>query len=263
MTGTGQPPRRRLVVLWDTLVVLVSRDIRLRYKRSVMGLAWTLLNPLAELLVLWFIFGVVLPLNIPDYPAFLFTGILVFGWFQGSLVHSANAIVNSRELIRQPGFPPAVLPVVTVSSSLIHFLLALPILLVVLVAGDARLGAALLGVPVLVAVQFALTLAIGYVVAATQVRFRDTQYLLKVFLQFLFYLSPVFYSPADVPERFRAVYHLNPMVFLIDAYRGCLMRGEWPRALPLAGVALLSVALLGLGLLVFRRAGDRFVEELG
>jgi lipopolysaccharide transport system permease protein len=263
MSNTPWFSRRRLAYLRDILKVLVGRDIKLRYKRSVMGIAWTLLNPLAELLTLLFIFTIVLPLKIPHYAAFLFTGLLVYGWFQSSLFFAANTIVASRELVRQPGFPPAILPIVSVTSNLVHFLLALPILVVFLIIGHAKITFAVLVLPILIAVQFVLTLSLAYVVAAVHVRFRDTQYLLKVVLQFLFYLSPVFYATRDVPERFRPLYALNPLAFVIDAYRDVLIFGQLPRALPILGLTMVSVALLVIGLGVFRRASYRFVEELG
>jgi lipopolysaccharide transport system permease protein len=263
MTATTLISQRRVTYVLDILKVLVGRDIKLKYKRSVMGIAWTLLNPLAELLTLLFIFSVVLPLNIPNYPAFLFTGILVFGWFQQSLLAAANAIVSSRELVRQPGFPTEILPVVTVASNMIHFVLALPILVVFLLIGDAKFTAAVLLLPVLIALEFVFTLSLAYIVAALHVTFRDTQYLLKVLLQFMFYLSPVFYATRDVPERFRGIYAANPMVFVIDSYRDVLILGRIPDPLGLLWLAVGSGVMLAIGLGFFRHASFRFVEELG
>ena len=131
-SSCGRSRNERLIYLHDLLFMLVARDMRLRYKRSWLGFGWTLLNPLAQLLVFYFIFNAVLPLNVPHYSSFLFTGILVWNWFQSTLLLATGAIVDHRELIRQPGFPAAILPIATVISNLIHFLLALPILFVFL-----------------------------------------------------------------------------------------------------------------------------------
>lgn len=245
------------------LNMLVARDLKLRYKRSVIGIAWTLLNPLTELLVLLFIFKFVLPLNIPDYPSFLFTGILVYGWFQLSLVFAANAIVGNRDLVKLPGFRPVILPVATVVGNLLHFLLALPILMVFLVISGFRPSLTLLALPALIGAQFILTLSLAYLVAAFHVRFRDTQYLLRVILQLVFYLSGVFYAAQDVPARFQAMFRLNPMVYLIDAYRSVLMRNTFPSHFGLLVLTVLSILLLLVGLAVFKKASYRFVEELG
>lgn len=261
--ASTQSRHRRFVHLRDLLLELINRDLKLRYKRSLLGIVWTLLNPLTELLVLLFIFRIVLPLNIPNYPSFLFAGILVYGWFQQSLFFAADAIVGNRDLVKQPGFPAAILPVAIVLSNLLHFLLALPILLLFLFFGGIHPSFTMFSLPLLIAVQLILTLSLAYVVAAAHVRFRDTQYLLKVFLQLFFYLSPIFYSASDVPARFKSLYHLNPMVFLIDAYRAVLMRSEFPDYIFLLILTLLSVCLLVIGYAVFRRASHQFVEELG
>jgi lipopolysaccharide transport system permease protein len=259
----GAPARRlHLAYLWDLLAVLVGRDIKLRYKRSFLGLAWSLLNPLAQFLVLNFVFSTVLPLNIADYTPFLFTGLLAWNWFSTSLLLATNAIVENRDLIRRPGFPPAVLPLIAVVSNLIHFLLALPILAVFLLVSGEPPRLSVLWLPAIIAVQFLLSLSLSYFLATIQVTFRDTQYLLSVALLLGFYLTPVFYSLATVPARYHLAYQLNPMVHLLDAYRAALL-GEGN--LPLGALAVISLAaalLLLVGYRVFMRASYHFAEEL-
>src|SRR6188768_4207585 len=125
-----QLSNQRLIYIRDLLVTLVGRDMKLRYKRSILGIAWSLLTPLAQLAVFYVTFDVLLPLNVPNYLSFLFTGVLVWNWFQVSLYQATSTIVDNRELIKKPGFPTAILPVVTVASYLVHFLFALPILFV-------------------------------------------------------------------------------------------------------------------------------------
>jgi lipopolysaccharide transport system permease protein len=254
--------RQRWIYLRDLLREAIARDIKLRYRRSIVGLAWTLLNPLTELLVLLFVFGVVLPLNIPNYPAFLFTGILAYGWFQFSLFFATGAIVNNRDLIRRPGFPAAILPIVTVTSNLIHFLLALPILFALLFLSRIMIGTAILVLPLLIAIQFTFTLGLAYLVATCHVWFRDVQYILRVLLQFLFFLTPVFYQASAIPDRYESLYHLNPMVFVVDAYRTILIQGEVPDPRSMLILSLVAVGLLLVGLSIFTRANHRFVDEL-
>jgi lipopolysaccharide transport system permease protein len=253
---------RRLIYLRDLLRELVARDMKLRYKRSVLGIAWSLLNPLAQLLVFNFIFHLVLPLNIPNYTSFLFIGLLAWSWFQSSLFTATSAIVDNRELIRRPGFPVAVLPAVTVMSHLIHFLLALPILLLFLMFNGIQLTNAIVALPLVIALQFLLTLSLAYFVAALHVTFRDTQYLLGIFLLLAFYLSPVFYDASAIPARYQLFYHLNPMVNLLGAYRAVLMEGELPHTLPILVIGVLGTGLLWLGYTIFMRASYHFVEEL-
>ncbi len=246
----------------DLLRELVSRDIKLRYQRSVIGIAWSLVNPLAQLLVFSLVFGRVLNRGVPDYPAFVFTGILVWTWFQTSLTLGVTAITDNRELVRRPGFATAILPWVTVTTHLVHFLLALPVLIVFLLLSGHGLGAAVLALPVLVAIQFVITLGLIYVAATFQVPFRDTQHILGLVLLLLFYLSPVIYSDEIVTGHYRRLYRLNPLVHLLDAYRAVLLEGTLPNLRAVLALALLAVGLVVAGHLAFRSAADRFAEEV-
>ena len=256
------PQSWNLIYLRDLLRELIGRDIKLRYKRSVLGIVWSLLNPLMQLLVLSLIFRIVLPLDIPNYNTFLFTGLLVWTWFQTSLFAATGAIVDNSELIRRPGFPAAILPVVTVATNFIHFLLALPILLVFLLISGIPLSNAVLALPFLFAVQFLFTLSLVYFIAPLHVRFRDTQYLLGIVLLLAFYLSPIFYEASVIPQQYQILYRLNPMVTLIEAYRSILMQGKFPGIMSLLLLNLVSIALLWIGYVVFKRAQSQFAEEL-
>jgi len=252
----------RLGYLYDLLHELVLRDLKLRYRRSVLGILWTLLNPLAQLLVLNLVFGLVLQLNIPNYTLFLFTGLLAWNWFQSSLYAGTGSIVDNRELIHRPGFPAAILPVVTVASYFIHFLLALPILLVFMLLSGIPISGAFFALPVIFAIQFILSLGLIYLFAAIQVTFRDTQYLLGVLLFLGFYLTPVFYDTAALPPQLQPLYRLNPMATIIESYRSVFIQAELPAGLPLLLWGLVSVALLWFTAHVFQKANYRFVEEL-
>jgi len=255
-------PGQRLIYMRDLLLTLVGRDMKLRYKRSILGIAWSLLTPLAQLAVFYLTFDVLLPLNIPNYPAFLFSGLLAWNWFQGSLYQATSAIVDNRELMKRPGFPAAILPAVTVSSNLIHFLLALPILFIFLLLGGTGLTSAVLTLPLVIAIQFILTLSLAYFTATFYVTFRDTQHLLGVLLNLLFFLTPVFYKVSDLPAQYQTLYHLNPMVHLIESYRAILLTGILPDGISLLLLTVVAIAILALGYYVFRKASDHFVDHL-
>jgi homopolymeric O-antigen transport system permease protein len=248
--------------LRDLLRELVSREIKLKYKRSVLGIGWSLMTPIAQLLVFYFVFELALPLRIPNYIVFLFTGVLVWTWFQSSLMIATGAVVDNRELIKRPGFPAAILPAVTVTTHLIHFLVAFPILLILSVHRSVNITGAIFGIPFIIALQLTLTLGLAYLAASLHVRFRDTQYLVGVLLQMLFFLTPVFYDVSTIPERYRWVYRLNPMVHLLDAYRGILIHGKMPDVVSMAALALAAACLVYVGYVVFVRASYKFAEEL-
>ncbi len=252
----------RLVQVRDLLLELIARDIKLRYRGSVLGIAWTLLNPLAELLVLLFVFSTVLRVDIPNFSAYLFTGLIVYGWFQTSVNFATGALVSNRELVRRPGVPSVILPVVTVASNLVHFVLSLPILFVLLMLSDVAITRAVLALPFLIAIEFVLILGFAYPVAIMNVWFRDMQHVLRVALQLLFYLTPVFYETSTVPPGLQWFYRLNPLAHMVDVYRSVLLRGEFPNPASLLFLIVVSSALLGAGLVWFRHASHRFADEL-
>jgi homopolymeric O-antigen transport system permease protein len=252
----------RFLYLRDLLITLVGRDIKLRYKRSILGVAWSLLTPLAQLTVYYITFDVLLPLSVPNYLAFLFSGVLVWNWFQGSLYQATSTIVENRELIKRPNFPVAILPAVTVASYLIHFLLALPVLFFVLLAGGIRMTSAIVALPLVIVIQFVMTLSIAYFTATFYVTFRDTQHLLGVLLNLLFFLSPIFYNSNDLPAKYQAFYRLNPMVHLMEAYRAILLSGDPPNVTSLLILSIPTIVVLFCGYCLFRRASDHFVDEL-
>ncbi|MBW4523136.1 MAG: ABC transporter permease [Scytolyngbya sp. HA4215-MV1] len=259
---SGWFAKGRLSQQIDLLHELVSRDMKILYKRSMMGIAWTLINPLLQLAVFAFIFQIVLPVNIPRYSSFVFSGLLVWNWFQSSLFQATGVITNNRPLIRQPGFPVSILPVVTVMTGLIHFCLALPILIIFIAIDGIAITPALMYLPVLLLLQFVLTVSLTYPLAAVNVSFRDTQHILGVLLQLLFYLTPLFYDISHVPDRLQSVYYLNPMVILVESYRQIMIHGMPPNWSVLGILSLVSLAILPIGHRIFKRQSNRFVEEL-
>ena len=259
---SGSSRRWRWVYLWDLLRSLVDRDMKLMYKRSVLGIAWTLISPLLQLLVFLFVFQVVIKIEIPQYASYVFTGLLVWTWFQSSLFQATGVIIGSRSLIRQPGFPVSLLPVVVVTTGLIHFLLALPVLVVFLMIDGAVLTPLVILLPVLNLLQFGLTVSLAYFLAALNVTFRDTQHTLGVILQLLFYLTPIFYEVGNIPDRYAQLYGLNPMVHLVMGYRQILLWGTAPNWSALGLMALGIAIALPLGYRVFKHQSLRFVEEI-
>lgn len=254
--------RQQILHLRDLLRELVARDMKIRYKRSVLGIAWSLITPLLQLLVFYLLFQVILALPIRRFTSFTLIGVLVWGWFQNSLNQGVTAITGNRELIRRPGFPSVVLPVVTVMTTFIHFLLALPILLIILLIDDSNLGLALLTLPFVMILQFVLTLSLAYLLAGANVIFADTQHILGVILMLLFFMSPIFYDPSTVPAQYQPLYRLNPLALLLEAYRAVLMENVQPDWIPLLGICFFSVLTLYAGFRFFTHVSYRFVEEL-
>jgi len=251
-----------LIPHWDLLIELVVRDIKLRYRRSVLGILWSLINPLLQLIVLSVVFGFVLPLDIEDYSLFLFIGLLGWIWFQTSVMSGTSSIVANRDLIRRPNFPINILPIVPLTSNLVHFLLSLPIVFVILLVTQKSLNLTVILLPLVIAVQFLFTLSLVYFLSVFQVFFRDTEHLIGVLLLLWFYLTPIFYNSAIVPEKYRPVFELNPMLHIINGYRDVLMYGQLPALGPLLLITGISVPAIYFGRQFLNRNYNRFVEEL-
>jgi lipopolysaccharide transport system permease protein len=259
---TPTHPMRRWIYLRDLLRELVVRDTKVRYERSLLGVLWAVVNPLAQLVVFVVVFEHVFRLDIPHYPLFVFSGVLVWNWTREALLRSATSIASNRDLIRKPGFPLALLPVVSLVTPLIDLLIALPLLVLFLVFGGGEISFQLLALPLVVGLHFLLLQGLGFLLAAGQVMFRDTTHLLGVVLMLGFYLTPVFYDVERVPPSFSALYNLNPMVHVLAAYRSIIMQGEPPELTTLVVLAVFGGLLCWIGYQVFTRTSHHFAEEL-
>jgi lipopolysaccharide transport system permease protein len=264
-------PRRRIIYFADLLGELVQRDLKLLYKRSLLGVAWTLLNPLLQLLLFTIVFRLILKTgsNIEHYLAYVFSGILIWTWTQSTLFQATGVITGNRTFLRQPGFPVLMLPVVTVMTGFIHFLLAMPALLAIMLFDRVALSPNLLLLPIPFLLQFILTISFAYPLAAMNVTFRDTQHTLGVILQLLFYLLPIFYAVTDVtqnlqiPPLWRELYRWNPLLILLQVYRAVLgIEGSLPEWWRVLSLVVICVVLLPIGYRIFDHQRQRFVEEV-
>jgi lipopolysaccharide transport system permease protein len=259
---SARPSKNSWAHMRDVLYVLVGRDFKLRYKRSLFGIAWSMLVPLAQFGVLWLVFNRFVPLNIPHFTTFLFTGLLPWTWLQSSLLTSAVSVVDNRELVKQPGFPVGLLPMTSVLSQSAHFLLALPLIGLFMAIDGCPPTLALAALPGVILVQLILIISLSYIVASIQVRFRDLQYLLGIVLFLVYFLTPVFWDVSTVADQYRYLLERNPVTVLLNGYRSILVHGSWPDLQPLLTVAAGSIVVLAFGIAIFSMARTRFVEEL-
>jgi lipopolysaccharide transport system permease protein len=244
---------------------LVSRELKARYRGSVLGFFWSFVNPLLLLLTYWLVFAHILAgwrtQTVTPYFLFLFCGILPWTWFSSSIAQSAGVLIAGGNLIKKVLFPAEVLPIVAVLSNMVHFLLGLPILLLFLIyERKLTLMALLLPLPILV--QLVLTLGLALFVSALTVHFRDIQDLLTHILQVWFFMTPIIYYYGDIQGTLRQVLRLNPMTHVIVSYQEILFHGSfghWPGLLKTAGVALVVFAV---GAFLFNRLRDTLAEEV-
>ena len=253
--------RERFARLISLHQILIFRNLKSSYQDTWLGYAWTLVTPLIYAGILVFLFEQVLEINIRRFSSYLLIGILSYRWFQSALAQSARSITANRALARRPGFEVAVLPVVPVTSNLLDFLLSLPILAIVLAIGGSEMSSALLVIPVLLVIQYVLTLGFAYLLAAANLIFRDTSHVADLALTAGFFLTPIFYDIESVPEGIRTLFYLNPLVPLLEGYRSALIEGVWPDVLPLAVLGLTSLGVLSVGVRVFGNMIRKHVEE--
>jgi homopolymeric O-antigen transport system permease protein len=245
---------------------LVARELKARYRGSVLGVVWSFLNPLLLLLIYTFVFSVVMPGArggpIEHFPVFMFCGILPWIWFSSSLLESANVFIAAGGLLRKVLFPAEVLPIVTVFAGLVHFCLGLPILLAFLLYYRVPITADLAWLPLIVVDQLLLTLGLALIVSALTVHFRDLRDLLGNLLTLAFFATPIVYPLSQAPDWARSLLELNPFTHLVVAYQEVLfMPGPfagWRHLFPLGVVALLVFAV---GYFVFDRLRDTLAEE--
>jgi lipopolysaccharide transport system permease protein len=231
----------------------------------VLGFFWSFVNPLLQLLTYGLVFMVILPgthaKQMEPYLVFFFTGILPWTWFNASILEAASVLIAGGSLIKKVMFPAEVLPVVTVLTNLVHFLLGLPILLAVLAAyGRLTPWALLLPLPLLV--QLVLTVGLALVVSALTVHFRDLQNILAHLLHLWFFASPVLYYYGTLTGRVRMALRLNPMSHLLVSYQQMLFEGRFDHWRGLAATAVVAILAFALGAFLFDRLRDTLAEEV-
>jgi len=245
---------------------LVSRELKARYRGSVLGFLWSFVNPLLLLLTYTLVFSVILPNRQPDiqpYFLFLFCGILPWTWFSASLAESSGVIIASGNLIKKVLFPAEVLPTVSVLANLVHFLLGLPILFAFL-AWKGHLAWTALLIPLPMLVQLVLTVGLALLLSALTVHFRDLQNILTHVLHLWFFATPVIYSYAAIGEGtlLRRALRLNPMTHVIVTYQQMLFHGNVDHWRGLFLALLVGLVAFAAGALLFDRLRDTLPEEV-
>ncbi len=264
---------RELIRYRDLIRNLVVSEIKTRYKNSVLGFVWSLLNPLAMMLVFTMVFGVLRPNHqVENLPIYLLCGLLPWNFFSASVISSMNSIVANGNLIKKVYFPREVLTIAAILAQLVNFLLALVVLFAALLIVRTNFSPWLWTLPIIIIIQTCFSLGIGLVLGTLQVFYRDTQMVMEVVMLAWFFLTPIFYTPDQLPASYdlgpivipveRLLYILNPMASLINVYRDLLYNGYRTDIDFFIRTALTAVVALGFGYWFFVRYSDRFGEEV-
>ncbi len=245
----------------ELLWVLVLRDVKVRYKQTVLGVLWVILRPLASMVLFTLVFGKLarIPSDGAPYAVFVFAALVPWTFFSGAVAASGNSLVGSSGLIGKIYFPRLIIPVAAVGSGLVDLAVSTVFLLAIMPAFGVPLSPALLAAPALVAAVLLLALGVGTLFSALAVTYRDFASILGFVLQIWMYATPVIYPSSLIPEAWRWVLHANPMAALIEGFRSAFL-GR-PFDLPALGVSFaLSAAVFAVGVAYFEKTERRFAD---
>ena len=253
--------------LWhyrELFYFLAWRDLLVRYKQTVVGVSWSLIRPVLTMIVLTVVFGKLgkMPSGGAPYPLLVFCGMLPWGFFSTAISESGSSLVTNSNLISKVYFPRLIIIVSSVVTSFVDFLISGAFLMILMIWYRYLPPAAGLFLPFFVLLAFGASFGVSLWIAALMVEYRDFRFIVSYIVQFGLYISPVGFQSSVVPERFRLLYSLNPMVGIIDGFRWCLLHTQnnyWP-GLVMAVVNV--VALIASGIWYFRRTEQTFADVI-
>ena len=246
----------------DVVVVLAQKDFKVRYRNSVLGFLWSLLNPLAYMVILTLVFSLLLRVSIPNFAAWLLVGLLVWRFFSIGTGQGLFSIVGNPSLISKVYVPRYLIVLSNNVANLLGASLEFLALFPLLVLLGVNLSAYVLLLPAVLLMEFLLVFGLSLCLSSLNLKYRDFYQLWDIALQLGFFLSPIVYDPNLIPERFRFVYFLNPVTSLIQSTRSIFLLHQLPSTFDIGVVVSSVVILLLIGLLIFGRLENRFAEEL-
>jgi lipopolysaccharide transport system permease protein len=251
---------------------LVVRDVKVRYKNSILGFAWSFLNPLLMMLAFTLVFTVLQPSGVPDFPVFFLCGLLPWQFTINAIVTATGSIVGNAHLIKKVYFPRAVLPLSVVLSNLVFFLFTLPLLFAILLIFGIKLTMWVLLLPLIILIQLAFVIGVGLILSTVNVFYRDTEPIVGVLTLVWFFLTPIFYTADTIPQSYtlrginlnvwQLIHILNPMASLVAAYRAVLYQGAPPAFNFMLYTSIITLVLLTGGIFIFLRYSRFFGEEV-
>lgn len=240
----------------------IKKEFRGKYKKSFLGVLWSFLSPLFQLLIYAIVFPFILKNDIPNYTVFLIIALFPWNFFNLSVLQSSACIVANGGIIKKVYFPREILPISTATSNLINFLITEILVFVVLLISGIGISSTILILPLVVLTQYILHMGISFIISSITVYVRDVEYLINIVMMLAFYLSPIVYSTDMIPDRYLPIFKLNPMFHIIDYYRDILYFQKFPNIWSILSLLLVCIIILVVGYLIFKKLEKRFAEEL-
>ena len=252
----------RLNQIRDLIYILTVKDIKTGYKNNVFGYLWSLANPLAYAIIFYFAFGIIFRFKMENYALFLICGLFPWQWLSNSSVTSANVFIVNANLIKKAVFPRYIVPIASCLQEGFHFLMTIPVLLVFMIVFEVDIKSTLLlGIPLLLVIQFMMVVGLSLIIGTLNVFFRDINYIVQVLFQMLFYLTPILYPLSKIPEEYVGYMLLNPFLPIISCWRSLFMEGSLDSDYVLLAL-FYSTALLVLGIIIYRKLSWKFAEAM-
>jgi lipopolysaccharide transport system permease protein len=261
-------PFRVLILHWNTIKAFVRRDIHGRYVTSVMGLSWAIIQPLALLLLYTFLFSYILKIRFgaagstKSFAVYLFCGMLPWIAFSEGVVRASSVILEQGHLIKKVVFPSEILPAYVVLSALTMEMLGLSILVLAVALFYGGLGWSVLALPVIIVLQFMLTVGLAWLLASLNVFLRDVGQVLGLAMTLWMFLTPIFYPPEAIPPHLHWMLNLNPMYHVVKGYRDVIIEQHLPRLTQIGALAAMAFTAFLTGHWFFRRSKNAFVDVL-
>ena len=253
--------------LWryrELFYVLAWRDVAVRYKQTVIGVAWALIRPFLTMVVFTIVFGKLAKLptdGSAPYALMVFAGMLPWTFFSGAVTDAAASLLSNANLISKIYFPRLIIPAATVIVALFDFLIGFMVLIALMIWYRFMPGWQILLLPFFVVLAFMASLGLGVWVTALNIKYRDFRYVIPFIVQLGLYISPIGFSTSIIPEQWRLAYSINPMVGIIDGFRWCLLGGQTQIYQPSLWLSIaMSTAMLVLGVRQFRRMENSFAD---
>ena len=263
----GRTERNYWRDLWryrELFYILAWRDILVRYKQTVLGVAWAILRPLLTMIVFTLIFGKLAKLpseGAAPYAIMVYAAMLPWQFFANSLSEASNSLIGNEKLISKVYFPRMIIPASSVITSFVDFLISAAIMVLIMAWYQFWPSWRIITLPLFIAIAFAAAMGVGLWLTALNVKYRDFRYIVPFIVQFGLYVSPVGFSSSIVPQEYRLLYSLNPMVSVIDGFRWAILGGESNIYLPGFILSLGVVALfLAVGIVYFRKTEKNFAD---
>ncbi len=246
----------------------VQREFQIKYRNSLLGGAWNIINPLAMIVIYTIVFAQVMRAKLPGvesnfaYSIYLCSGVLTWGFFSEMVSRSQAMFLDNANLLKKINFPRITLPIIVAANAVLNFTIVFGLFLIFLLFSGNFPGWVVLAIVPLLALQMAFAIGLGLVLGVLHVFFRDVGHLFGILLQFWFWLTPIVYPSTILPEAIKPYIALNPMVSIIEAYQGILVNQNWPQLITLLPTAVLSIVLCFFGFHLFKKNVGEMVDEI-